>query len=130
MTNGKQDLNKLAAKMDNLNVNLMISLSEGSSKSVVDAIDNIQTNQPSQFVLFANLNFNNQDDNWGERAAAQLERDYNQESRRLKIFKHFDFSVKEVEGRKVAFDDLRVDPVWVKCAELGIPVLTHTAEPK
>lgn len=127
---GERNLTKLAAEMDELNMGLMVNLSGGSGKAVVDAIENIQTNEPNRFVLFANLNFNNLDNNWGERAAAQLERDYNQGARGLKIFKSFGFSVKDIDGNRVAVDDPRVDPVWAKCAELGIPVLIHTADPK
>ena len=127
---GERDLNKLAGEMDDLNMGLMVNLSGGSGKAVVDAINNIKTNQPKRFIIFANLNFNNLDDSWGERAAAQLERDYNQGARGLKIFKSFGFSVKDAEGNRVAVDDPRVDPVWAKCAELGIPVLIHTADPK
>ena len=32
-------------------------------------------------------------------------------------------------GKRVPVDDPRIDPVWAKCGELGIPVLIHTAEP-
>jgi len=32
-------------------------------------------------------------------------------------------------GARVPTDDPRIDPVWRKCAELGIPVLIHTGEP-
>ena len=127
---GERDLNKLAGEMDDLNMGLMVNLSGGSGKAVADGIANIKSNQPSRFVLFANLNFNNLDDEWGERAAAQLQRDYDQGARGLKIFKSFGFSVKDVDGNRVAVDDPRVDPVWAKCAELGIPVLIHTADPK
>jgi predicted TIM-barrel fold metal-dependent hydrolase len=30
----------------------------------------------------------------------------------------------------VAVDDERLDAIWKKCAELKIPVLIHTADPK
>ena len=33
----------------------------------------------------------------------------------------------DVEGKRIAVDDPRLDPVWAKCGELGIPVLIHTA---
>lgn len=127
---GERDLNKLASQMDGLNMGLMVNLSGGSGKAVVDAISNIKSNQPKRFVIFANVNFNNIDEEWGSRAAAQLERDYNQGARGLKIFKSLGFSVKDKAGNRVAVDDPRLDPVWAKCGELGIPVLIHTADPK
>ncbi len=35
----------------------------------------------------------------------------------------------DVEGKRIPVDDPRLDPVWAKCGELGIPVLIHTADP-
>jgi predicted TIM-barrel fold metal-dependent hydrolase len=29
----------------------------------------------------------------------------------------------------VKVDDPRLDPIWAKCGELGIPVLIHSADP-
>ncbi len=127
---GEQDLDKLAAEMDDLNMGLMVNLSGGSGKRIADAITNIRSNQPKRFIVFANVNFNNIDDNFGERSAAQLQRDYDQGARGLKIFKSLGFSVKDMDGNRVAVDDPRLDPIWAKCGELGIPVLIHTADPK
>lgn len=126
----ERDLDELAAEMDALNMGLMVNLSGGSGKAIADAMTNIKANQPKRFALFANLNFNNLDDSWGERAAAQLERDVEQGAKGLKIFKSLGFSVNDVDGNRVAVDDPRLDPVWAKCGELGIPVLIHTADPK
>lgn len=127
---GERDLNKLASEMDLLNMGLMVNLSGGNGKAIVDAIKNIKGNQGNRFVVFANANFNNIDDEWGARAAAQLEKDYNQGARGLKVFKNLGFSVVDKDGNRVAVDDSRLDPLWAKCGELGIPVLIHTADPK
>ena len=128
---GTQNLDDLAAEMDDLNMGLMVNLSGGSGKRVADAITNIRNNQPKRFVIFANINFSDiSAPDWGERTAAQLQRDYDQGARGLKIFKNLGLSVRDSEGKRVAVDDPRIDPVWAKCGELGIPVLIHTADPK
>ncbi|MEC7755272.1 MAG: amidohydrolase family protein [Bacteroidota bacterium] len=127
---GERNLNELVAQMDSLNMGLMVNLSGGSGKAIADAVTNIEANQPKRFVVFANLNFNNFDSEWGTRAAEQLERDVAQGAKGLKIFKSLGFSVKDSDGNRVAVDDPRLDPVWAKCGELGIPVLIHTADPK
>jgi predicted TIM-barrel fold metal-dependent hydrolase len=35
----------------------------------------------------------------------------------------------DAQGKRVPVDDPRLDPVWQKCGELGIPVLIHSADP-
>ena len=128
---GERDLNKLVSEMDDLNMGLMVNLSGGTGKNIVDAMENVKENQPKRFIVFANVNFSRiSDPDWGERTAAQLQRDYDQGARGLKIFKNLGLSVYDAEGKRVAVDDPRIDPVWAKCGELGIPVLIHTADPK
>jgi predicted TIM-barrel fold metal-dependent hydrolase len=86
---------------------------------------------PGRVVLFANLNFAGLDDPaWGARAAAQLEQDVRQSGAvGLKIFKNLGMDLNDGRGQRVRTDDPRLDPVWRKAGELGIPVLIHTAEP-
>jgi predicted TIM-barrel fold metal-dependent hydrolase len=45
----------------------------------------------------------------------------------LKIYKNLGFSVKDGD-KLVRVDDPRLDPIWKKAGELGIPVLIHTAD--
>jgi predicted TIM-barrel fold metal-dependent hydrolase len=37
---------------------------------------------------------------------------------------------KDSKGNRIHIDDPRIDPIWAKCGELGIPVLIHAADPK
>ena len=47
----------------------------------------------------------------------------------LKIYKSLGLNSKDSDGYRIAVNDPRLDPVWAKCGELGIPVLIHTGEP-
>ena len=67
--------------------------------------------------------------NWTEKAVAQLEADVRNGANGLKVFKNLGFSVIDTDDKRVAVDDPRLDPIWAKCGELGIPVLIHTADP-
>lgn len=128
---GSKDLKKLASEMDIMNMGAMVNLSGGSGKSITDAFVNINANGNNRFMVFANVNFSGiGTDGWGEKAAAQLEADVKAGASGLKIFKSLGFSVKDNNGNRVAVDDPRIDPVWAKCGELGIPVLIHSADPK
>jgi uncharacterized protein len=121
---------ELVAAMDGLNMKVMVNLSGGSSERFQKGQANLAGRHPSRFVQFANVDFDKiSEPNFGENAARQLEADVKNGARGLKIFKNLGMFVKDKDGRRVRTDDPRIDPVWAKCAELGIPVLIHTGEP-
>ena len=121
----------LVRDMDSLNLRVMVNLSGGQGAELESAVRTMKGRYPKRFVVFANVDFAGIDDpKWGERAAAQLERDVAHGAQGLKIFKNFGMTVKDAKGRRVPVDDPRLEPVWAETAKLGIPVLIHTAEPK
>ncbi|GAB4416222.1 MAG: amidohydrolase family protein [Bacteroidia bacterium] len=128
-----QDLDALAAQMDSLNMAIMVNLSGrgwGDPAYLEQSLQNIARHQPGRIVLFTNIRFEGIDDpNWLTITLDQLERDVQAGARGLKVFKNLGMSVKDSRGERVAVDDPRLDPVWAKCGELGIPVLIHTADP-
>jgi predicted TIM-barrel fold metal-dependent hydrolase len=124
-------LKSLIADMDALNEAVMVNLSGGSGEGLKEKIENINKSYPNRFVVFANVNFEGAKDmKWGERAAAQLEQDINNGAKGLKIFKSLGLRNKDADGKRLAIDDPRLDPIWTKCAEMGVPVLIHAADPK
>jgi predicted TIM-barrel fold metal-dependent hydrolase len=125
------DLGTLVKEMDKLNMQVMVNLSGQSGNSILQSVKNIKDNYPKRFIVFANVNFNGVGENdWGEKAAKQLEEDVKNGANGLKIYKSLGFSVKDINGKRVPVDDPRLDPVWKKASELKIPVLIHTADPK
>ena len=85
---------------------------------------------PGRIVHFTNVDFSQVGSaGWGERAVAELEADVAAGARGLKIYKGLGMDYLDVEGKRIAVDDPRLDPVWQACARLGIPVLIHTADP-
>lgn len=126
-----RDLNTITTEMDKLNMRVMVNLSGGSGDQLRAAVQHAQENKPGRFMVFANVDFKNVGETgWGEKAAAQLEADVKNGASGLKIFKSLGFSVKDINGIRVAVDDARLDPVWKKAGELKIPVLIHTADPE
>lgn len=125
-----QDLKKTATEMDKLNMKVMVNLSGRSGERLKRAVDNAKENAPGRFIVFANIDFDEIDTpGWTENTVRQLEEDYNNGARGLKIFKNLGLTATDSEGNRIAVDDPRIDPVWAKCGELGIPVLIHTGEP-
>jgi predicted TIM-barrel fold metal-dependent hydrolase len=128
---GEKDLSELVGAMDKLNMAVMVNLSGGSGEGLTAAISNVKKNYPNRFVVFANVDFDGVGNpGWAENAVSQLEEDVKNGAKGLKIYKSLGLRNKDIEGRRVAIDDERLDPVWEKCGELGIPVLIHAADPK
>ena len=124
------DVDRLVSEMDELNMAVMVNLSGGSGTRLVNGLENLTRNHQGRFVFFANVDFRRVgEDGWGDRAAAQLEEDVRSGAAGLKIFKGLGLSSRDTQGNRIAVDDPRLDPVWAKAGELGIPVLIHSADP-
>ena len=129
------DFKDLIAAMDKLNMAIMVNLSGrgfgGSGDHLERSIENIKSKYPSRFVLFTNVDFRDIDNpEWSARICKQLEDDVKRGAKGLKIYKSLGMFSRDKDGKRVHIDDPRIDPVWAKCGQLGIPVLIHAADPK
>ncbi len=84
-----------------------------------------------RFLPFFRPDFSKIDEpNFGEREAKKLEEAVKSGCRGIKISKELGLGFKDKSGEFVAVDDPRIDPIWAKCGELGIPVEIHVSDPK
>jgi predicted TIM-barrel fold metal-dependent hydrolase len=84
-----------------------------------------------RFLVFFRPDFSTIDaPDWGRREAQKLEEAVKAGARGLKIAKELGMGVKDKSGKLIRVDDPRIDPVWAKCGELGIPVMMHISDPK
>lgn len=126
-----QDLTPVILAMDTLNMRVMVNLSGRSGDDLKKSVQNIKDNYSNRFVVFANIDFDGIGvSGWIEKTLSQLEEDVASGARGLKIYKSLGLRYTDKAGKRVAVDDVRLDPIWAKCGELGIPVLIHTADPK
>lgn len=129
---------KLVEGMNKLNMGLLVNLSgrgwgdneAKSNATLYDQINLTQKNFPNRFAIFTNVDFSKMDEvGWTEKAVAKLADDVkNHGAKGLKIYKSLGLNVKN-NNKLVPVDDSRIDPIWAKCGELGIPVIIHTADP-
>ncbi|MGZ4778376.1 MAG: amidohydrolase family protein [Thermoanaerobaculia bacterium] len=125
------DVKKLVADMDSINLAVMVNLSGGWAEQFRKRSAMLKGRYPKRFVTFANIDWHGVDQpGFGERAAKQLEEDVRNGAQGLKIFKDLGMFVTDSKGNRVHTDDPRLDPIWEKAADLGIPVLIHTGEPR
>jgi len=127
----EQDLAPVIAAMDTLNMGIMVNLSGRSGEHIIKSVKNIAQNAPNRFVVFANVDFNGVGEKgWAKKAAKQLAQDIKNGARGLKVYKSLGLRNKDTDGKRIAIDDPRLDPIWATCGELGVPVLIHAADPK
>lgn len=128
------DLGNLIREMDKMNMAVMTNLSgrgRGSTEHLENSLKNVKENYPNRFLVFTNVDFSGIDDaDWTKRTVKQLEEDVKKGASGLKIYKSLGMFNKDSKGNRIHVDDPRIDPVWAKCGELGIPVLIHSADPK
>jgi uncharacterized protein len=134
----KTKVSGLVKEMDELNMGILVNLSGrgfGGSEAKSDStlygqIENTKKNFPNRFVVFTNVDFAKISEvGWAEKAVAKLEADVKKYGAQgLKVYKNLGLNVRD-KGKLVAVNDPRIDPIWAKCGELGIPVIVHTADP-
>ena len=126
-----QDLSELIADMDKLNEAIMVNLSGRSGEQLQNALKNVNENYPNRFAIFANIDFEGAGvEGWIDKTVNQFEQDVKNGAKGLKVYKSLGMYNKDSNGNRLKIDDPRLGPIWEKCAELGVPVLIHSADPK
>ena len=125
-----QNLDNLVKDMDELNMAVMVNLSGFRGKYLEWSLDNVNEKYSDRFALFMNIDFEQLDDEgWPNETLSMMEEAVEMGVKGLKVYKNLGLTETDNEGNRIKVDDPRLDPIWAKCGELGIPVLIHTGEP-
>jgi hypothetical protein len=82
-----------------------------------------------RMLYFPTPDFRDVSPGFGERMAEALARKVDAGAAGLKIFKELGLRHRDAAGCLIAVDDPRLDPLWARAGQLGVPVLIHTADP-
>ena len=128
----EKNLDELIAEMDDLNMKIVVNLSGRGGERLKRMMDNINKyGYQDRIINFTNIELRSIDEpDWAENTVKQLEYDVSIGARGLKIYKSQGMTNMDSKGNRIRINDPRIDPVWAKCGELGIPVLIHSADPK
>lgn len=120
------------SEMDKVGVVMAVSL-DGHSKDhfYKQHLERSKAASESRFLVFFAPEWSRIDEpDFGRNEAKRLEEAVALGARGVKVYKSLGLSVKDKSGKFLAVDDPRLDPIWAKCGELGIPVLMHVSDPK
>ncbi len=123
---------KYLAEMEAAGVWKCVSLDANSEKDFYkEHLRESQKVSKERFLLFFRPDFSRIDEpDFGKNEAKRLEAAVKMGVRGLKISKDLGLKWKDKTGKLVPVDDPRIDPIWAKCGELGIPVMIHVSDPK
>jgi hypothetical protein len=94
-------------------------------------IDEMVKSYPGRFMVFTQLDWSKVDDpGFGAEMVAQIRDSVERGARGLKLLKDFGLGVRDKDGKLLAIDDTRLDPIWQECGRLGIPVFIHSGDPE
>jgi predicted TIM-barrel fold metal-dependent hydrolase len=125
------DIPALLQVMDAVGVAGRVDLDGGTGDRLQQHLNLFRRSRPDRFAVFASCD-------WTyylqfEDFAGQFARDFadgiRQGAEGLKLWKELGLTVKDRDGRRIATNDPRLQPIWDVAAEYGVPVLIHTADP-
>jgi uncharacterized protein len=117
--------------MNNTNVKTVVILTGMWGDKLQAVIDEMVKPFPGRFMVFTRLDYSKIDDpNFGQEMVTQIRDAVSRGARGLKFLKDLGLGVRDQNGKLIAIDDPRLDPVWEECGRLGIPVFIHTGDPE
>ena len=126
----EQDPEMMLAAMDRLGVRAAVNLSGGFGDNLEAMMQRFHDPAPGRLLVFMNLDFDRIGERgWTQEMVAAIEAAHARGVSGLKIFKSLGLTIHDTDGRLVPVDDPRLDPIWTRCGELGMPVLIHSADP-
>ncbi len=125
-----QDPEVILGSMDALGVKRVVNLSGGWGENLDKILQKFKNFAPERFIIMCNIDFSRIDEiDFGKKMSAFLEEAHSKGAGGLKIFKSLGLNIKDKSGKIVSVDDPRLDAIWAKAGELGMPVLIHVADP-
>jgi predicted TIM-barrel fold metal-dependent hydrolase len=125
------DPQQVVQVMDSTNVRTVVILTGMWGEKLQKVVDEMLKPFPGRFVVFTEIDWSKIDDaNFSQEMVAQLDDAVARGARGLKILKDLGLGVRGKDGKLIAVDDPRLDPVWEECGRLRIPVAMHISDPE
>ena len=135
------ELAEMVQAMDVSNIAVSVSLDGQAGPDFPQHYGRLAKAYPNRFVVFVRMDYLGKGERenpatwdvnqpgFGLQMADKLTAAVRQGARGLKLLKDLGLTVRDQEGKLIAPDDRRFDPVWQRAAELNVPVLWHCSDP-
>src|SRR6185369_11464321 len=133
-----EHLGRAVQIMDRVGFGTAVNLSGGMTTRQGDKPSEFGKNRllaeqlfPGRFIQYMNLDYTGWDQpDFSERAVGQIEEGNRLGAAGLKEYKRLGLYLRDGAGKLLKIDDPKLDPVWKRCGELGMPISIHVADPK
>jgi predicted TIM-barrel fold metal-dependent hydrolase len=130
-------LDRAVEIMDRVGIGVAVNLSGGSTLGKDGKPSAFERNKsfadsrhPGRFAHYMNLDYSRWNEaDFARHAVRQIEEGHRLGAAGLKEYKRLGLYLKDNKGSLIKVDDPRLDPVWQRCGELGLPVSIHVADP-
>ncbi|MDP7440835.1 MAG: amidohydrolase family protein [Verrucomicrobiota bacterium] len=131
-------LQRAVSIMDRAGIGIGVNLSGGTVTHKEGEFSAFERNKalgdrlhPGRFAYYMNLDYGGWDEpGFSGRAVRQVEEGHRLGAAGLKEWKRLGLYLRDKSGKLIRVDDPRLDPVWRRCGELGLPVSIHVADPR
>jgi predicted TIM-barrel fold metal-dependent hydrolase len=134
-----QHLARAVKLMDHVGIGVAVNLSGGTVTRIGDdGLSEFERNKrladtlyPGRFLHYMSLDYDGWDrSDFTQRAVQQIEQGHRMGAAGFKEYKRLGLYLRDGAGKLISVDDPKLDVVWKRCGELGMPVSIHVADPK
>ena len=136
---GTRDANvqRAVGIMDRAGIGIGVNLSGGHVTHSPGKESSFQRNKaraerlaPGRFVHYFNLDYSRWNEpDFSEWAVRQVEEAHRLGAAGLKEYKRLGLYLRDKNNKLITVDDPKLDPVWKRCGELGLPISIHVSDP-
>lgn len=124
-------VSELLDALDEAGVETIVDLDGGQGESFSEHYARYAGRHPARFAHVARLAYDEwtERQDFGEMEASRFEDAVRRGAVGIKAWKTLGLRARDPEGRLVAVDDERLDPLWAMGAKIGAPIIIHVADP-
>jgi predicted TIM-barrel fold metal-dependent hydrolase len=116
--------------MDQCGVERVVNITMHTGEMALDMIRKFHTVAPDRFATYGWMDWSDvQSAGFYRSSVERLERLVDHGASGLKIWKDLGTTVRDADGNLLRIDDERLDSLYEKAAELGVPIMYHVADP-
>jgi len=125
-----QEPREVLRVMDGCGIEKIVNITMYTGEKALAIIDRFHSADRDRFATYGWMDWSDvETPGFFQRSVERLERLVDRGACGLKIWKDLGTKVRDQDGSLLRIDDERLDPVYERAAELGVPIMYHIADP-